>query len=109
MSNVYYYPEQFGLTTIGEVEWSEPCYDFDLTVLWRDEAGKLYWASDSGCSCPSPFEDLGGLNDLSTGSAHEFAKILTDRLVEMGKSRWQASDVAYAEPKVLDLLAKVMS
>lgn len=34
--DLYYQPEQFGLTTLGEIEWSEPCYDFDLTAVWID-------------------------------------------------------------------------
>ena len=58
MSNVYYSPESYGLRTVGEIEWSEPCYDFNLTVVWQDvTTGAYYYASDSGCSCPSPFED----------------------------------------------------
>lgn len=57
MSNVYYNPEDFGLTTIGEVEYSSGCYEFDLIVLWKRSDGVFVTARDSGCSCPSPFED----------------------------------------------------
>lgn len=33
-------------------------YQFDLLILVKDKQdGKLYVATDSGCSCPVPFED----------------------------------------------------
>jgi hypothetical protein len=56
-SNPYSSPEKFGLRTIGEAEFSDGCYQFDTTVVWQDiETGAFYYADDSGCSCPSPFE-----------------------------------------------------
>lgn len=63
--NIYSSPEKFGLTTIGEVDWSSGSYEFDLTVVWKRESdGKFVYAEDSGCSCPSPFEDT-GIEDLT--------------------------------------------
>lgn len=61
--SVYYSPEQFGLTVVAELS-KEPDYDFDMIVVWRHEDGTIYWAHDSGCSCPSPFEDYCSLSDL---------------------------------------------
>ena len=62
--NVYSSPGKFGLATVGEVEWGDACYSFDLTTVWRDEVtGSLYYADDSGCSCPSPYENT-SRNDL---------------------------------------------
>lgn len=59
-SDIYGSPEKYGLRTIGEVEWGDACYSFDLTVVWQDTTtGALFYADDSGCSCPSPFEDTG--------------------------------------------------
>lgn len=64
MSNIYYAPEKFGLTIVGEVEFSSGCYEFDTSVLWRDNgSGAFLVADDAGCSCPSPFEPV-GVNDL---------------------------------------------
>lgn len=58
--NIYSSPEKFGLATVGEVEWSDACYSFDLTTVWRDvTTGALFFADDSGCSCPSPYESTG--------------------------------------------------
>lgn len=43
---------------IAEVQWGEASYDFDLTRVYRHrETGELFYAQDSGCSCPSPFEN----------------------------------------------------
>lgn len=55
--NVYYNPEKYGLTIIGEVSWWQPCYGFDFTLVLMDEEGKFWWGRDSGCSCPEPFEN----------------------------------------------------
>lgn len=54
--NVYYNPEQFGLTKVAELEYSDGCYQFDTRVVWKSKDGRLWTARDSGCSCPSPFE-----------------------------------------------------
>lgn len=53
----YYSPEDHGLKTIGEIEWSDGSYQFDVTVVWQREDGTFVYGEDSGCSCPSPFED----------------------------------------------------
>lgn len=65
MSNPYYHPEDFGLTIVGMIE-VEPDYDFDMLVVWTDGT-TLYWAEDSGCSCPSPFEDFTTIGRLNQG------------------------------------------
>lgn len=64
MSNIYDDPEKFGLAIVGEVEFSSGAYEFDTSVVWRDaDTGDLFYADDSGCSCPIPFEGV-GRNDL---------------------------------------------
>lgn len=51
-----YYDLPKGLEFIGEVEWNDYPYEFDLTGVWKNKEG--YWiASDSGCSCPTPFDN----------------------------------------------------
>jgi hypothetical protein len=58
MSNIYYNPEEFGLKTVAEIEYSDACYQFDIRVVWKELKGsKCYTMRDSGCSCPIPFED----------------------------------------------------
>lgn len=55
--NIYSNPEKFGLQVVGDVDYDDG-YEFDMFVVWTDPATKqLYYSEDSGCSCPSPFED----------------------------------------------------
>lgn len=41
---------------LAEIDLKEPDYSFDLLGLWRDSDNKFYLGTDSGCSCPSPWE-----------------------------------------------------
>lgn len=79
-SNVYYSPERFGLEPVGEIEWDNESYQFNLTAVWRHkETGVFYYADDSGCSCPAPFEDL-EIDDLTEiGRAQELIDHLEAR------------------------------
>lgn len=64
--DVYYQPEHFGLRPIGEISWDNESYQFDMTVVWFHEATQTFFiGSDSGCSCPSPFENTTSLAELS--------------------------------------------
>ena len=35
----------------------ESCYDFDEERIGVTKTGKIIWGFDSGCSCPSPWDD----------------------------------------------------
>lgn len=78
----YYQPEKFGLTKLHEIDDPGASYSFDMIVLWRhDETGALYYAQDSGCSCPSPFEgftSLGKLVSLTDDTWGEFEATVND-------------------------------
>lgn len=45
-------------------------YDFNIFGVWIVD-GKGYWGTDSGCSCPSPWEDVRGVSDLIGGDYHQ--------------------------------------
>ena len=63
--NVYYDPEQLGLQTVGEISFDDDSYQFDMGVVWwHPEQRRFYYAEDSGCSCPSPFEDFTTIESL---------------------------------------------
>lgn len=94
MTDMYSSPEKFGLTMIGEIDWSSGCYEFDLTVVWqRDSDGVFVYGEDSGCSCPGYFDNQGvenltvlrsqgGLNDFKAHCAERQAEKYTyDRTV----------------------------
>lgn len=63
MPNMYYSPDDFGLTLVTTFNRSEPDYSFDFVCVWHNEDG-YYIAGDSGCSCPSPFEQYTSVDQL---------------------------------------------
>lgn len=71
--DVYYQPDKFGLTVVHEIDDPNASYSFDMLVLWRHADGRLFYASDAGCSCPSPFEDYTSLDDLTELTDDSFA------------------------------------
>jgi hypothetical protein len=78
-SSVYDSSENFGLECVGQISWDSPSW-FDLTAVWVDAEGRLYWADDSGCSCPRPFEYVESAEQLRTGSLQQLAEHLRERL-----------------------------
>lgn len=98
--NVYYSPEKYGLTPVGEIEWDGESYQFNITAVWRhQETGDLYYADDSGCSCPAPFETYDSLDELNKATRFEVIKHLEDRL----ENRYQHSYGSSKEEVVGDM------
>lgn len=65
-NNPYYHPEKMGLEVVGGLDDPEASYSFDDLIVWRHiETGDVYYASDCGCSCPTPFEDYDSLEKLT--------------------------------------------
>jgi hypothetical protein len=63
--NPYYNPERCGLVILQTLE-ADLSYEFEIFVLWKDiETGNAYFGYDSGCSCPTPFEDFTSLYDMT--------------------------------------------
>jgi len=63
--NPYSNPEKCGLSLLATAEEDE-AYQFDIIALWKDiPTGRLFMAHDAGCSCPSPFENVTGVSDLT--------------------------------------------
>ena len=48
--------ESEGVTDLGIIDLSEPNYSFYLAWVLGTPEG-FYLGTDSGCSCPSPFEN----------------------------------------------------
>ncbi len=72
----YCEPESLGLTTLGELDDRREDYQFSMFVVWTGNDGRLYWADDSGCSCPMPFEDYRTLADLCTGTRSDCVRAM---------------------------------
>lgn len=62
--NPYYSPELCGLEIFESID-TAGSYEFDIFCIWKKlDTGDLYWDSDSGCSCPSPFDNSDHGHDL---------------------------------------------
>ena len=53
-----------GVTDLGTIDLSEPNYSFYLAWIIGTPEG-FYLGTDSGCSCPSPFENYRSLADFT--------------------------------------------
>lgn len=98
---MYSNPKKFGLSPIGEIDWSDGNYVFDLTVVWKRESdGRLVFGEDSGCSCPQPFDDK-GIDDLtvlrSRGGLEDFKAHCAKRQAESYGEDRTAETVALIE------------
>jgi hypothetical protein len=100
MSNPYYDPAVHGLTSVGSIEWDYYDWEFHITAVWKGPNRRLYWATDSGCSCPTPFENIRGLSDLEQGNKTELRKYLNARLSS-------ANDRTRAVVEMNELLSKI--
>lgn len=101
--NIHSSPEAYGLEVFADLEDPHACYSFDTIVVWRDkETGALYWASDAGCSCPSPFEDYDRTNITRLHTGETFQAFEAEVL-----GHGANSDPAHNCSKV-ELLARVL-
>lgn len=71
--NIYYNPEVYNLELVDSVELEEDAYSFYKLAIWKDKEG-YYLGTDSGCSCPEPFENYDGKEDLTGPLTAEQAK-----------------------------------
>lgn len=75
--NPYYNPEDCGLEIFHNID-TAGSYEFDLFVIWKKlDDNTLWYDSDSGCSCPSPFDDHGhDLKPITIEDFHSFDEAL---------------------------------
>lgn len=67
--NPYYNNEFFELEMI-EFEDTSLYYEYDKLLFFATKSGDLFTAGDSGCSCPTPFEEY------ESSTTHELLKKL---------------------------------
>lgn len=62
--NPYYSPELCGLELFYSIDTADS-YEFDIFAIWKKlDDGTLWYDTDSGCSCPSPFDNCDHGHDL---------------------------------------------
>lgn len=84
-------PQKFGLELVADMDLRDGPYEFDIVAVWRDlETGGLYYGTDSGCSCPVPFEGL-SKSDLVSLNANNFMSF-RDLLLERAGNPADASE-----------------
>lgn len=79
--DIYASPEKHGLRIVETHEEEDLYYEFHMVVLWEDvKTKKRWWGQDSGCSCPSPFENYHSVAMLSDWSKtkKEYEKSIQD-------------------------------
>jgi hypothetical protein len=58
-ANPYYNPELCGLTQVATLNQPDLDYQYNMMIVVMHVAtGRLFFAQDSGCSCPTPFEEF---------------------------------------------------
>lgn len=100
MNDVYHEPNKFGLTKVAEIDYSDQDYQFDLRVVWRHKDGRYFTARDSGCSCPSPFEDYDSLDKLTPFKREDVEREAREQSFS---SRYDGEDIVPFLSKLRDL------
>lgn len=90
---IYSCPEKYGLEIVATVREEDSSYDYDIFVVWKDKEGQLYYAHDSGCSCPVPFEDFENKDALTRLYPYDINKFLGEL------SNWNHKSVGTNPPK----------
>ena len=96
---IYDNPEQLELKVFAEISNLALDYEFSMFVVWQDKRGNLFYAEDSGCSCPSPFENITGVEELNTVIGADGLKAFFDALTGWGKAN---SEDTYGDPCIVD-------
>ncbi len=97
--NIYDSPENYGLKVFAEVSNPALDYEFSILVVWQDKDGNLFYAEDSGCSCPSPFEDVFEIEALNTIIGADGLKAFFDALTSWGTAN---AEDTYGDPCAVD-------
>lgn len=62
--NPYYSPELCGLEILWSIDTGES-YEYDMFVIWlKLDDDTIWYDTDRGCSCPSPFDNGDHGHDL---------------------------------------------
>ncbi|WP_353707259.1 hypothetical protein ABRQ22_14730 [Cellulosimicrobium sp. ES-005] len=89
---------------LGTIQWGEASYDFNQTAVFRHkDTGTLFIASDSGCSCPSPFEDTTVRDATVIHHLRDFDAVIDGQ--RNSEWAWERERATY--PPTVDSIARV--
>jgi len=88
MPTIYNAPEDFGLELVWSGDKGDG-NDFNIFLVLRSKSGNLYYDQDSGCSCPSPFED----SNLETLGLPKTLEDILHAATEWGASQTQIREL----------------
>lgn len=106
--------KRFGLKKIYSFDDPEASYSFDEFRIWqRNKDGALFYGRDSGCSCPSPFENFKSKADLNPITHNSWDTFVKDFSAYCGQrtgyenkgTRWVE---AHVEGDVVEALRKML-
>lgn len=84
-NNVYYKPATHGLKLLGVIKLSEPDWSYDELAIFKSiNTEHYYLATDSGCSCPIPFENYSDINSLT-------GPLTRSEMIEEATTLWELS------------------
>lgn len=107
MGNIYYSPQDHGLEVVGEFDWSEPDWSFDMCVVWKERRGRYWVGNDSGCSCPSPFEDVYDVNELDGPYTKDGLRKRINFLIEERQDGYYGYPKAVLKKSASDVLSRI--
>jgi hypothetical protein len=105
-NNFYYYPDKSGLEIIESLNIYDD-YGFDMFIIWKNKDNNLYYAQDTGCSCPTPFEEFNSIEELSPITHNSFHQFKTDFKSYSSKSRESSSYIPIKITKEQEIIQKI--
>lgn len=82
-NNIYYNPDKCGLEILATLDERDLSYQYNTYLVVIDlNSRRIFRASDSGCSCPVPFENYyfksANKNNLEEITKHNFEQFETE-------------------------------
>jgi hypothetical protein len=90
---MYYNPDHYGLEIAAQIDFSTGIYCFDYRIIWKElKPGRFFTARDSGCSCPSPFENYHKVEDLQVANFQELIEEARTEQKDCRRAKWYDGD-----------------
>jgi len=102
MHNPYYNPEKLGCKSISFEQGGD--YEFDTFLVLVTDDGRVFQTTDSGCSCPTPFEGYEGESVEQCGMEQIHSM---DRLMEL-LTQWQNEPCTEERSKLMNFTSKYL-